>query len=174
MEIKVDPNTSLEEITRLAYDKLGFNPNRSITPIKSDGKSPYTSASNNWDNKWDSKILKQMVDDPNQPSLEEVAKEESINKYLEYECEGKWEKHFGTYDSIVWVDGVTPPSEDEFISKTKLYYDEYIFNANKKLKELDRKYPSIKDQLDMMYWDKVNGTNTWVDTITNIKKDNPL
>lgn len=168
MEIKVDPNASLEEITRLAYKKLGVNPNRSTTPIKSDGKSPY------WDNKWDAQILKQMVDDPNQPSLEQVAKEESFNKYLEYECEGKWEKHFGTYDSIVWVDGVTPPSEDEFISKTKLYYDEYIFNANKKLKELDRKYPSIKEQLDMMYWDKVNGTNTWVDTITKIKKDNPL
>ena len=168
MEIKVDPNASLEEITRLAYEKLGVNPNRSITPIKSDGKSP------SWDDKWDPEFLKQMVDDPNQPSLEEVAKQESINKYLEYEYVGKWERHFGTYDSIVWVDGVTPPSEDEFISKTKLYYDEYIFNANKKLNELSRKYPSIKDQLDMMYWDKVNGTNTWVDTITKIKKDNPL
>ena len=35
-------------------------------------------------------------------------------------------------------------------------------------------YPSIKNQLDMIYWDKVNGTNIWVDTITKIKKDNPI
>ena len=34
-------------------------------------------------------------------------------------------------------------------------------------------YPSIKDQLDMQYWDNVNGTTTWNDTITKIKTDNP-
>lgn len=31
-------------------------------------------------------------------------------------------------------------------------------------------YPSIEDQLDMMYWDKVNGTNLWVEKITSIKQ----
>lgn len=30
-------------------------------------------------------------------------------------------------------------------------------------------YPSIPDQLDMMFKDKVNGTTTWVDTINDIK-----
>ena len=34
-------------------------------------------------------------------------------------------------------------------------------------------YPSIQDQLDMQYWDKKNGTTTWVDTITKVKNDNP-
>jgi hypothetical protein len=39
----------------------------------------------------------------------------------------------------------------------------------------DRKseYPSIVDQLDMQYWDKVNGTSTWQDAITKVKSDNP-
>lgn len=30
-------------------------------------------------------------------------------------------------------------------------------------------YPSTGDQLDMQYWDGVNGTTTWVDAINEIK-----
>jgi hypothetical protein len=30
-------------------------------------------------------------------------------------------------------------------------------------------YPNIVDQLDMIYWDKVNGTSNWVNTIQSIK-----
>ena len=37
----------------------------------------------------------------------------------------------------------------------------------------DRVYPSMQEQLDMQYWDNVNGTTTWNDTITKIKTDNP-
>lgn len=34
-------------------------------------------------------------------------------------------------------------------------------------------YPAIGDQLDMIYWDKVNGTNTWQETIAAIKAKYP-
>jgi len=34
-------------------------------------------------------------------------------------------------------------------------------------------YPSIKEQLDMQYWDKVNGTTNWEDAIAKVKLDNP-
>jgi len=34
-------------------------------------------------------------------------------------------------------------------------------------------YPSIPDQLDMLYWDKVNDTTTWKDAIAEVKTDNP-
>jgi hypothetical protein len=34
-------------------------------------------------------------------------------------------------------------------------------------------YPSIRDQLDMQYWDSVNGTTTWKDAIAKVKSDNP-
>ncbi len=30
-------------------------------------------------------------------------------------------------------------------------------------------YPNIADQLDMLYWDKINGTNNWQDLISSIK-----
>jgi hypothetical protein len=34
-------------------------------------------------------------------------------------------------------------------------------------------YGSIQDQLDMQYWDSVNGTTTWAEHIAQVKVDNP-
>ena len=34
-------------------------------------------------------------------------------------------------------------------------------------------YGSVQDQLDMQYWDSVNGTTTWADHIAQVKADNP-
>jgi len=34
-------------------------------------------------------------------------------------------------------------------------------------------YGSIAEQLDMMYWDGVNGTTTWSNHIAQVKADNP-
>jgi hypothetical protein len=34
-------------------------------------------------------------------------------------------------------------------------------------------YGSIADQLDMQYWDSVNGTTIWADHIAQVKADNP-
>jgi hypothetical protein len=34
-------------------------------------------------------------------------------------------------------------------------------------------YGSIAEQLDMQYWDGVNGTTTWADHIAQVKSDNP-
>lgn len=34
-------------------------------------------------------------------------------------------------------------------------------------------YPSIQEQLDMQYWDTVNGTTTWKDAIAKVKSDYP-
>lgn len=36
-----------------------------------------------------------------------------------------------------------------------------------------QEYPPIEEQLDMLYWDKVNGTNDWADLITEIKEKYP-
>ena len=34
-------------------------------------------------------------------------------------------------------------------------------------------YPSIQDQLDMLYWDKVNGTDNWLNSISSVKSKYP-
>ena len=41
--------------------------------------------------------------------------------------------------------------------------------AEKRLAE----YPAIGEQLDMMYWDKINGTDLWPEKITEIKNKYP-
>jgi hypothetical protein len=33
-----------------------------------------------------------------------------------------------------------------------------------------RAYSTLRAQLDMMYWDAMNGTTTWIDEITRIKE----
>ena len=34
-------------------------------------------------------------------------------------------------------------------------------------------YPSIQEQLDMQYWDSINGTTTWADAIQAVKDAYP-
>ena len=45
--------------------------------------------------------------------------------------------------------------------------------ATKYQKDRAAEYPTLQDQLDMQYWDKVNGTSTWQDAIAKVKSDNP-
>ena len=68
--------------------------------------------------------------------------------------------------------------EDNEIAKpTQKELDDY-FKANKAAYDSEvnvskRKYPLIAEQLDMLYWYKVNETTTWQDAIAKVKSDNP-
>ena len=48
-------------------------------------------------------------------------------------------------------------------------YEKAISIKNKR----SQNYPSIGDQLDMLYWDKINGTNNWQESIKRIKQRYP-
>lgn len=37
----------------------------------------------------------------------------------------------------------------------------------------EQEYPNMQQQLDMQYWDSVNGTTVWADTIAAIKAKYP-
>ena len=45
--------------------------------------------------------------------------------------------------------------------------------ANDYKQKREDSYPDWQSQMDMQYWDSVNGTTTWKDLITKIKSDNP-
>ena len=47
------------------------------------------------------------------------------------------------------------------------------FNAVKYKTDRAEEYPSIGDQLDMIYWDKKNGTTTWDDAVEAVKDKYP-
>ena len=67
--------------------------------------------------------------------------------------------------TITWHDD-NPTNITKEQIKTKISEIAYI-------KKRENEYPSIADQLDMQYWDKVNGTSTWQDAIAKVKSDNP-
>ena len=72
-------------------------------------------------------------------------------------------------NTIEWHNGTTPiPKADIEAKITELQAD---YDA--KQYQRDRVYPSIGEQLDMQYWDKVNGTTNWEDAIAKVKSDNP-
>ena len=47
------------------------------------------------------------------------------------------------------------------------------FYAKQYQRDREEEYPSIQDQLDMQYWDSINGTTTWKDAVAKVKADNP-
>lgn len=50
------------------------------------------------------------------------------------------------------------------------------YNLEVELSYADKRrleYPSLPEQLDMIYWDKINNTNVWVSTISAVKAKYP-
>ena len=72
-------------------------------------------------------------------------------------------------DEITWVEGTTPIPKADI--ETKMVELQADYDA--KQYQRDRVYPSIQEQLDMQYWDNVNGTTTWKDAVAKVKSDNP-
>ena len=74
-------------------------------------------------------------------------------------------------DSIQWHNGTTPIPKADIEAKMVEVQAEY--DANQYQRDRATAYPSIQDQLDMQYWDKVNGTTNWEDAIAKVKSDIP-
>ena len=72
---------------------------------------------------------------------------------------------------ITWHNGTTPIPKADIEAKMVEVQAEY--DANQYQRDRAIAYPSIQDQLDMQYWDKVNGTTNWEDAIAKVKSDNP-
>ena len=74
-------------------------------------------------------------------------------------------------NTIVWENGTTPISKADIEAKIIEVQAEY--EAKQYQRDRAKEYPSIQEQLDMQYWDNVNGTTTWKDAIAKVKSDNP-
>ena len=72
---------------------------------------------------------------------------------------------------IEWLEGTTPISKADIEAKMVEVQAEY--DANQYQRDRATAYPTIQEQLDMQYWDKVNGTTNWEDAIAKVKLDNP-
>ena len=74
-------------------------------------------------------------------------------------------------NQITWHNGTTPIPANEILAKQQELITEY--NAKQYQRDRAKAYPSIQEQLDMQYWDKINGTNNWQDAINAVKAQYP-
>ena len=72
-------------------------------------------------------------------------------------------------NQITWLNNTQPISANLILAKQIELQAEY----ESKQYQRDRKYPSIADQLDMLYWEKVNGTENWLNSIESVKSRFP-
>ena len=73
------------------------------------------------------------------------------------------------------VDGVVSEfTEEEYTQHINdVSYNRYTEQEYGYKSQRQNAYGSIADQLDMQYWDAVNGTTTWKDHIASVKSDYP-
>ena len=74
-------------------------------------------------------------------------------------------------NKITWLNETTPIPKADIEAKMVDLQVEY--DANQYQRDRATAYPTIQEQLDMQYWDNVNGTTTWEDAIAKVKADNP-
>lgn len=74
-------------------------------------------------------------------------------------------------NQITWLNGTTPIPANEILAKQQELITEY--NAKQYQRDRAKSYPSIQEQLDLQYWDKINGTNNWQDAINAVKAQYP-
>lgn len=75
-------------------------------------------------------------------------------------------------DEVITEHGLIEITEEEFNTLLEnnrvAAYNELSYAAKRSLE-----YPSLEEQEDMKYWDAINGTTVWLDTITAIKEKYP-
>ena len=74
-------------------------------------------------------------------------------------------------NQITWHNGTTPIPANEILAKQQELIAEY--NANQYQRDRAKAYPSIQEQLDLQYWDKINNTNKWEEAINAVKTKYP-
>ena len=75
-------------------------------------------------------------------------------------------------DVLTWEDeSQTRPTDSEIATEITRLQTEYDNNKYQRDREIS--YPSIQEQLDLQYWDQVNGTTKWKEAIAKVKADNP-
>lgn len=74
-------------------------------------------------------------------------------------------------NQITWLNDTQPIPDNQILAKQIELQAEY--EAKQYQRDRQTQYPSIPDQLDMLYWDKVNGTENWLNSIESVKNRFP-
>jgi hypothetical protein len=76
-------------------------------------------------------------------------------------------------DEVVeWINPSTAPVTDAQID-AEVARLQAEYDAKQYQRDRASEYPSIQEQMDMQYWDAINGTTTWQDAINAVKQKFP-
>tara|TARA_B100001248_G_scaffold59499_1_gene40753 strand:+ start:715 stop:1014 length:300 start_codon:yes stop_codon:yes gene_type:complete len=95
-----------------------------------------------------------------------------VSALIKLRPNAEWQVNGDTYADIVWLDkNETIPTEAEVnqaITEVTAEREANLYKGKRR-----EAYGSLEAQLDLLYWDKKNGTNKWVEFIDQIKSDIP-
>ena len=84
----------------------------------------------------------------------------------------EWVLRGDQWSGLEWVDKVqSQPTQievEEEIERLNLLKENLQYRRAR-----SEEYRSIEEQLDLLYWDGVNGTTNWSDHITTVKENHP-
>jgi hypothetical protein len=88
---------------------------------------------------------------------------------------------YNLYSNVITIDDGTGAFDaqgnqvtiDELLVATEITRLEADYAAKQYQRDRAAAYPSLAEQMDMQYWDSVNGTTVWADTIAAIKQEHP-
>tara|TARA_B100001123_G_scaffold447596_1_gene605646 strand:- start:127 stop:468 length:342 start_codon:yes stop_codon:yes gene_type:complete len=84
----------------------------------------------------------------------------------------QWVLRGEAFSGLEWLDQeqVQPGEQDvlDEIERLKLLKEDLKYRRDRKAE-----YLTIEEQLDLLYWDGVNGTTTWADHIAEVKANHP-
>ena len=95
---------------------------------------------------------------------------DAVTEYLDENYKGKWSRHNTTFASIVWNEGVVPPTESAFDTGVLGKRNEYDANAYARSRKAA--YDAL-NQFELISDDAINGTTTHADAILAIKAEFP-
>ena len=80
---------------------------------------------------------------------------------------------YALYSNVVRILEDTPYDADNNVVTVDAATVNAWVSPKQYARDRQKAYPSMQEQLDMQYWDGVNGTTTWQDAIEAVKTGNP-
>ena len=74
-------------------------------------------------------------------------------------------------NQITWLNDTQPIPANQILAKQQELITEY--NSKQYQRDRAKEYPSIQEQLDLQYWDKINNTTKWEEAINAVKNKYP-
>jgi hypothetical protein len=85
----------------------------------------------------------------------------------------QWTLNGDQYSGLDWLPGndKPKPSQEELEAECDRLHQVWLNNQYQR--DRAKEYPPLAEQLDMLYWDKVNSTDNWQQAVQAVKDKYP-